>query len=70
TAWTFAILFAAKLTVEAITGGAVFANDMGDDVVAVPVAHLAGAIAGVLSGVIACSSTLFSCGSSWPCSSR
>ncbi len=47
---TFAILFAAKLTVEAITGGAVFANDLGDGVVAVPVAHLAGALVGVIGG--------------------
>ena len=45
-----AILFAAKLTLEAITGGAVFANDMGDSVVAVPVAHLAGALIGVIGG--------------------
>jgi len=48
---TFAILFAAKLAFEAITGGAVFANDMGDNVVAVPVAHLAGALLGVIAGV-------------------
>jgi len=53
---TFAVLFAAKLIIEAITGGAVFANDMGDGVVAVPVAHLAGAVVGsgigALAGVI------------------
>jgi membrane associated rhomboid family serine protease len=47
---TFAVLFAAKLTLEAITGGAVFANDMGDDVITVPVAHLAGALLGMLGG--------------------
>lgn len=45
-----AILFAAKLAVEAATGGAVFANDLGDGVVAVPVAHLAGALVGAVSG--------------------
>lgn len=48
---TVAILFAAKLTFEAVTGGAVFVSDMGDDVVAVPVAHLAGALAGVIGGI-------------------
>jgi rhomboid family GlyGly-CTERM serine protease len=47
---TFAILFASKLAFEAITGGAVFANDMGDNVVAVPAAHLAGALVGVIGG--------------------
>jgi hypothetical protein len=45
------MLFAAKLAFEAITGGAVFANDMGDNVVAVPVAHLAGALVGVIGGL-------------------
>lgn len=48
---TVAALFAAKLTFEAVTGGAVFANDMGDNVVAVPVAHLAGALVGVIGGL-------------------
>jgi membrane associated rhomboid family serine protease len=48
---TFAMLFAAKLAFEAITGGAVFAHDMGDNVVAVPVAHLAGALVGVIGGL-------------------
>ena len=47
----FAIAFAAKLIVEAISGGAVFAKDMGADVVAVPVAHLAGALVGVIGGL-------------------
>jgi rhomboid family GlyGly-CTERM serine protease len=47
---TFTILFAGKLTLEAITGGAIFAKDLGDDVVAVPVAHLAGALIGAIGG--------------------
>ena len=49
---TVAILFAAKLAFEAVTGGSVFANDLGDGVVAVPVAHLAGALVGVIGGVL------------------
>jgi hypothetical protein len=48
---TFAILFIAKLTYESLTGGTVFASDMGEDVVAVPVAHLAGALIGVIGGL-------------------
>jgi membrane associated rhomboid family serine protease len=48
---TFTILFAAKLAFEAITGGAVFANDMGNNVAAVPVVHLAGALLGVIGGL-------------------
>ena len=51
TAWVFAGLFIAKLTFESITGGAVFASDMGEGVVAVPVAHLAGALIGVIGGL-------------------
>lgn len=47
----FAIGFAAKLAIEATTGGAVFANDMGAGVVAVPVAHVAGALIGVIGGL-------------------
>lgn len=47
----FAIGFAAKLTIEMVTGGAVFADDMGAGVVAVPVAHLAGALVGVIGGL-------------------
>ncbi len=42
-----AIAFAAKLMFEAVTGGAVFV----DDIVSVPVAHLAGALAGVIGGL-------------------
>ena len=47
----FAILFVIKLGFEAVTGGAVFANDMGEGVVSVPVAHLAGALIGVIGGL-------------------
>jgi hypothetical protein len=47
----FGIAFIAKLTYESLTGGAVFASDMGEDVVAVPVAHLAGALIGVIGGL-------------------
>ena len=43
----FATAFAAKLIFEAFTGGAVFVSD----IVAVPVAHLAGAMIGVIGGL-------------------
>ena len=45
-----AIGFAAKITFEAITGGTVFVNTMGSDIVSVPVAHIAGALIGVIGG--------------------
>jgi rhomboid family GlyGly-CTERM serine protease len=45
-----AIAFAAKIAFEAVTGGAVFAADMGSGVVSVPVAHIAGAIIGATIG--------------------
>lgn len=41
-----AIGFAAKIAFESMTGGAVFASNMGADVVSVPVAHIAGALIG------------------------
>ena len=68
TAWAFAILFVAKLTFESLTGGAVFASDMGADVVAVPVAHLAGALIGVIGGLGQHLYTSVACESSSPCS--
>lgn len=46
-----AVLFAAKITFEAITGGTVFVSGMGEDVVSVPVAHVTGAVAGVIGGL-------------------
>lgn len=46
-----AILFAAKLVFEAATGGAVFVRDLGPGVVAVPIAHLAGAIIGLVAAL-------------------
>jgi hypothetical protein len=55
-----AIAFAAKIAFEAITGGTVFTSSMGDDIVSVPVAHIAGALIGVGGGTY----TLTPCGSS------
>jgi rhomboid family GlyGly-CTERM serine protease len=52
--WPVALLaigFGAKLIFEAVTGGTVFVDSMGDDVVSVPVAHLAGALVGVIGGL-------------------
>ena len=52
--WPVALLavgFAAKLIFEAITGGTVFVDSMGENVVSVPVAHLAGALVGVIGGL-------------------
>jgi hypothetical protein len=50
---TLAVLFAVKLAFEGVTGGTVFANDLGHDVVSVPVAHLAGALVGAIAGFAA-----------------
>jgi rhomboid family GlyGly-CTERM serine protease len=68
-----AIGFIAKITFEASTGGAVFASDMGVDVIAVPVAHVAGALIGLAAGTIAASCASYTehaCASSSPCSSH
>lgn len=46
-----AIGFAMKLVFETITGGTVFVDSMGQDIVSVPVAHLAGALVGVIGGL-------------------
>ena len=46
-----AIGFGAKIAFETITGGTVFVGGMGENVVSVPVAHLAGAIIGVIGGL-------------------
>ncbi len=46
-----AIAFACKARVRSITGGTIFVSSMGDDVVSVPVAHLAGALIGVIGGL-------------------
>ena len=43
--------FGAKLAFEAITGGTLFTGDMGEGVVSVPVAHLAGAMTAVILSV-------------------
>lgn len=51
-AWPFAIAFAAKIGFEAMTGSALFATNMGAGVVAVPVAHFAGAVMGAAIGYI------------------
>jgi rhomboid family GlyGly-CTERM serine protease len=42
-----AVAFAAKIAFELTTGSAVFVSDMGAEVVAVPIAHLAGALVAV-----------------------
>ncbi len=47
-----AIGFLAKITFEAATGGAVFATNLGTDVIAVPAAHVAGALIGGLVGAV------------------
>jgi hypothetical protein len=46
-----AIGFVAKLSYEHLTGGTVFANNLGDDVVSVPAAHAAGACVGAIIGL-------------------
>jgi rhomboid family GlyGly-CTERM serine protease len=46
-----AIGFTAKIVFEGITGGTIFVSSMGEDVVSVPVAHLAGALVGVIGGL-------------------
>ena len=46
-----AIGFAAKVIFETVTGGTVFVRDMGSEVVSVPVAHLAGALIGLIGGL-------------------
>jgi hypothetical protein len=43
--------FVAKTIVEVATGGALFVQDLGSNVVAVPLAHAAGALAGFLAAV-------------------
>jgi len=59
------LAFIAKIAFELTTGAALFATNMGEGVVAVPVAHIAGAIVGTITA------TLTSlCGSSSPCSSH
>lgn len=68
-----AIGFVAKIAFEMTTGGAVFASDMGTDVIAVPVAHVAGAVVGAIAGTIsgiAASYTHRKCASLSPCSSH
>jgi rhomboid family GlyGly-CTERM serine protease len=60
----FAIAFVAKIVFEMTTGAAFFATNMGEGVVAVPVAHVAGAIVGTITA------TLTACVSSSPCSSH
>lgn len=46
-----AIGFGVKIAFEAITGGTIFVSDIGEDVVSVPVAHMAGALIGVIGGL-------------------
>lgn len=48
----FALAFVAKLAYEATTGGALFASELGAGVVPLPVAHLAGAVAGAVCGAV------------------
>ncbi|HEX2834003.1 MAG TPA: rhombosortase [Thermoanaerobaculia bacterium] len=57
-----ALGFVAKIAFETFTGGAVFASNMGADVVALPVAHLAGASIGTIVAILA-SYTRFPCAS-------
>jgi rhomboid family GlyGly-CTERM serine protease len=70
--WRWAILlcaagFAAKLVFEAATGGTVFVDSMGANVVSVPVAHLAGALTGFLCAFVKRRPyTHAPCVSSWP----
>lgn len=61
-----AVAFIGKITFELFTASAVFASDLGNGVVAVPVAHIAGAI----TALIVSTYTHGSCASSSPCSSR
>ena len=52
--WAVALLavaFGAKLAFETLGGGTVFVGSMGDDVTPVPVAHLSGALIGVIAGL-------------------
>lgn len=64
----FGVAFIGKIAFELTTGAAFFATNMGEGVVAVPVAHIAGALVGATIGTI--TATLTSCGSSSPCSSH
>jgi rhomboid family GlyGly-CTERM serine protease len=48
-----AIGFAGKIALEATTGGTLFVGSMGESVVSVPIAHIAGAVVGVICGVVA-----------------
>ncbi|HEX2059316.1 MAG TPA: rhomboid family intramembrane serine protease [Thermoanaerobaculia bacterium] len=74
------IAFAAKIAFELTTGSALFAANMGEGVVAVPVAHIAGALVGLCAGTAAhgrprrpgaAGATLVDpCASSSPCSSH
>ena len=49
---TFFVLFVAKTVFELVTGSTLFVPDLGADVVAVPLAHLAGFAVGVLMGLV------------------
>ena len=46
----FAVGFVGKILYEVATGSALFVTELGDGIVALPVAHLAGALAGALVG--------------------
>jgi rhomboid family GlyGly-CTERM serine protease len=46
-----AIGFAGKIALEATTGGTLFVGSLGESVVSVPIAHIAGAVVGVICGV-------------------
>ena len=66
-----AIAFAGKIAFEAVTGGTLFVGAMGERVVSVPIAHIAGALAGAISGLAGGRPyTPRPCASLSPCSSR
>lgn len=54
-----AAFLAGKITWEVATGGTLFVSSMGPGVVAVPIAHAAGALAGLLAAAIPRLPTLF-----------
>jgi membrane associated rhomboid family serine protease len=60
----FGVAFLAKILFELTTGTAFFATNLGEGIVAVPVAHIAGAIVGAIAA------TLARCASPSPCSSH
>lgn len=64
-AWFCGVAFLGKIAFEVMTGAALFASNMGEGVVAVPVAHVAGALVGTITATL-----LSPCGSSSPCSSH